>query len=137
MAGLIADRNTVRKEDEHASYPVLANAKIFAGSMVCVDANGMAQPASDAAGLIFVGIARAYTDNTGGALGAIQVPVWRTYVFGLDTGSDLTAHIGDLVYALDDHTVDLTGNTQHQVRVGAVSEITDAAHAWIDIERKA
>ncbi len=137
MAALTADRNTRRKEDEHAAYKVKGGANIRGGGMVAVDANDLAQPAADSAGLKFVGIARQAVDNTAGADGDVMVPVWRTNVFGLATGSDLTGHIGELAYALDDQTVDLTGNTQHQVKVGAISEVDDAGNAWIDIERKA
>jgi hypothetical protein len=133
MGALTADRNTQRKDD----YLGLAAAVIYAGGMVAVDSSGLAQPCADSASLKFVGIARRYVDNSAGADKAVNVDVFRSGVFSLTSGSDLTAHIGELAYALDDESVDLTGNTQHQVKVGAISEIIDATHAWIDIERKA
>lgn len=81
MMALTKDHNTTRKENDLASYGVAADVKIFAGSMVCLNAAGYAVPGTDTAGLRFVGVAREYVDNTAGANGDKSVLVRRDGIF--------------------------------------------------------
>ena len=137
MTALAKDRNTVRKEGEYAAYPVKADAKIYGGGMVCVGADGYAIPASDTAGLKFVGISRSAVDATGAASGGLIVEVWREGNFELTAGQNMVAEIGTLVCVVDDETVDLADVTTHDVAVGIIAEVNSATSVYIDIERRA
>ena len=64
MSALTNDRDTVRKEGKYASYPVKGGAVIYAGGMVCIGADGYAVPASDTAGLKFMGVCQGVCRTT-------------------------------------------------------------------------
>ena len=137
MTALTGARDTARKEDEREGYPVKADAKIFQGGMVCVGADGYAVAASDSAGLKFVGMALGSVDATGKASAALVVEVRRTGVFKYNSGQDMTAQTGALVYVVDDQTVDLGNVTTNDVLVGVISKVENATEVWIDTERRA
>src|SRR4051812_31055256 len=95
---VIADRRT---------YPVKAGVKIYKGAIVVLQA-GYARPATGAAGLTTVGIAKATADNTNGSNGTINVDVEQgTFAVKCGSASDaLTqANVGATVYLIDDQTV--------------------------------
>jgi Uncharacterized conserved protein (DUF2190) len=135
MSALTNDRDTVRKEGNYASYPVKGGAVIYAGAMVCIGADGYAVPASDTAGLKFMGVARAYVDNSTGASGSLQVEVWRRGCFNLAASGMALANAGDDVFALDDQTVGITGASTNHIKCGAVSEYVSATSVYVDISR--
>lgn len=133
MPALTKDRNTVRKEGDYAAYQVKANAKIFAGSMVCIDSTGYAIPGSDTAGLKFVGISRGYADNTGGFDGDLSVEVWRRGSFELAASGMTRGNVGDSVFIFDDQTVGLAATTTNDMPCGKVSEYNSAASVYVSI----
>lgn len=133
MSALTRDRNTVRKEGDYAAYQVKANAKIFAGSLVCIDSTGYAIPGSDTAGLKFVGISRGYADNTGGANGDLSVEVWRRGSFELAATGMTRGNIGDSVFVVDDQTVGLAATTTNDVPCGKISEYNSATSVYASI----
>jgi hypothetical protein len=135
MTVLSKDRNTVRKEGDYAAYPVKANAKIFAGSMVCLGTDGYAVPGADTAGYRFAGVSRGYVDNTGGADGALTVEVWRKGCFGLSAASMAKTNVGDAVYVVDDQTVGLASVTTNDVPCGRISEYVNSTSVFVDIDR--
>jgi Uncharacterized conserved protein (DUF2190) len=135
MSALTNDRDTVRKEGNYASYPVKGGAVIYAGAMVCIGADGYAVPASDTAGLKFMGVARAYVDNSAGASGSLQVEVWRRGCFNLAASGMALSNAGDDVYALDDQTVGLTSASTNHIKCGVISEYVSAASVYVDISR--
>lgn len=135
MSALTNDRDTVRKEGKYASYPVKGGAVIYAGGMVCIGADGYAVPASDTAGLKFMGVARAYADNSAGASGSLQVEVWRRGCFSLTTSGMALSNAGDAVFALDDQNVGLTGASTNHIKCGVISEYVSATSVYIDISR--
>jgi hypothetical protein len=116
-------------------YPVAGNAKIFAGSLVCLNTSGYAAPAADTAGLKFAGVALDQADNTGGADGAKKVRLRRTGVFQFEASSITQAMVGDAMYAVDDHTFDDAAGPTNDVRVGALVKYESATKGWIDIGR--
>jgi hypothetical protein len=131
---LSADRNTTYRDGIELEFPVKAATKIYAGSMVCVGAaDGYAIPAADAAGNIFVGVAVEQADNSSGANAAINVRVRRKGVFDFAASSILQAHVGDVMYVVDDQTFDETtpGNS---VVAGILVKYVSATRGWIDIE---
>ncbi len=135
MSALTKDRDTVRKEGAYASYPVEGGAVIYAGSMVCIGADGYAIPASDTAGLKFIGVSRQYVDNSAGASGSVQVEVWRRGCFNLAASGITLSNAGDPVYVLDNQTVGLTAASTNHVACGKVSEYDTASTVYVDISR--
>lgn len=118
MSALTNDRDTVRKEGKYASYPVKDGAVIYAGGMVCIGADGYAVPASDTAGLKFMGVARAYADNSAGVSGSLQVEVWRRGCFNLAASGMALSNAGDDVFCpgRPERRLDFCVHQPHQMR---------------------
>ena len=117
MAALTAPRNTLRQGQarDRITVALKANAKVFKGGLVCVDATGYGVAGASAASLIPMGIAQATVDNTGGASGAVSVDV-ELGVFKLDNAGSNTvtqASVGGAaIYMNDDHTVSTLSTAQ-------------------------
>lgn len=115
MAALTNSRNTPELADggRMQVYPVEASTTIYLGSIVALDANGNAVPASSTAGLKTVGRAEmTYGGVPGqdavntGAAGAISIVARRgVFMYGVNDGSIGEAQIGQLAYAVDDNSV--------------------------------
>lgn len=129
MSALTADRNTPRREGDDYVYPVKGSTKIFGGSIVCLDANGLAVPGSDTAGLHTTGVAQEYVDNSAGADSAKTVKV-RRGVFRFDSASLTDADVGKPMYVSDDQTVVKTATT-NKVVAGMLDAIDGATGAWV------
>lgn len=133
MSALTKDRATAYRDGIEVEYRVAANAKIFAGSLVCVNSSGFAVPAADTAGFKFIGVALQQVDNSGGANGAKIIRVRRSGVFEFAAGSITQAMVGDPMYALDDQTFDDAGGATNDIKVGALVKYEAAGKGWIDI----
>ena len=94
MSALTRDRATPYREGIEVEYPVAANTKIYAGSLVCVTAAGYAAPAADTSGYRFAGVAMEQVDNTGGSDGAKVVNLRRAGVFEFDASVHFPGHGG-------------------------------------------
>jgi hypothetical protein len=137
MTALAAARHTPQK-GSHAvldllSVPVKANVKIFAGSLVVLDA-GFAAPGRAAVGLIPLGRAEETVDNTGGAAGAKRVLVHAgTFPWGNSATTDevKAADRGKLVYIADDQTVARTDASGARSVAGKVVEV-DTDGVWVE-----
>ena len=130
MAALTSSRNTPEMSDfgRMQVYPVEANTTIYLGSMVALNANGNAVPASSTPGLRVVGRAeRTYlgvpgqdavntasavipgTNLPAGAAGAVSVICARgVFLFADNDGSIAQPQVGMLCYAVDDNSVSLS-----------------------------
>src|SRR5512135_2827486 len=104
MSALTRDRATSYREGLEVEFPVAAATKIYAGSMVCVNAAGFAVPATDTSGYRFVGVALEQVDNGSGTDGGKMVRLRRAGVFEFDAASLAQAKVGDDMYAVDDQT---------------------------------
>jgi len=135
MAGLTRDRATSYREGVELDYPVAASTKIYAGSLVCVNADGFAVPAADTSGYVFVGVALEQVDNSAGANGAKNLRVRRQGVFEFDAASITQAMVGDPMYAVDDHTFDDAAGPTNDIKVGLLVKYASATKGWIDIAR--
>lgn len=135
MTALSKDRATPYREGIEVEYPVAASTKIYAGSLVCVNANGYAAPAADTSGYLFVGVAMEQMDNNTGANGAKSVRLRRTGVFEFDAASITQAMVGAPMYAVDDHTFDDAAGPTNDVKVGLLVKYVSATQGWIDIAR--
>lgn len=132
MAALTASRNTLRQGLPRDRVTVLlkANAKVFKGGLVAVDATGYGVQGASAASLIVMGIATADVDNTGGSSGAKSVDV-EIGIFKLDNAGSNTitqTSVGSSVYMNDDHTLS-TLSTSQSVG-GKVSRLDADGSVW-------
>jgi hypothetical protein len=127
MANLTQDRDTrCRYYGPSKTLPMKTGVKIFAGSIVALDATGYAIRATDAANLVVKGIAAETVDNTAGADGALRITV-RAGVFEMNKAAGLTSPVGaytnqSKVYVDDDNTVGVAGDTANTIVAGWVEE---------------
>lgn len=113
-------------------FPLAANAKIYAGGIVVLNA-GYAAPASAALGLVAVGKALETVDNTGGSAGAKSIEVQLgAFRFENSTSGDAIAqaNVGSYCYLVDDDTVALTSNAGARSLAGQILGI-DSAGVWV------
>jgi hypothetical protein len=135
MSALTRDRATPYREGIEVEYPVAANMKIYAGSLVCVNAAGYAAPAADTSGYRFAGVAMEQVDNSGGIDGGKVMRLRRTGVFEFDAVSITQAMVGTAMYASDDHTFDDAAGPTNDIKVGLLVKYVSATKGWIDIAR--
>jgi hypothetical protein len=134
MSGLTRDRATAYREGVELEFPVAASTKIFAGSMVCINANGYAVPAADTSGYRFVGVAMEQMDNSAGEDGGKSVRIRRVGAFEFDAASITQAMVGQPMYAVNDHTFDDAAGT-NAIKVGLLVKYVSTTQGWIDITR--
>jgi hypothetical protein len=132
MSALTRDRATPYREGIEVEYPVAANMKIYAGSLVCVNAAGYAVPAADTSGYRFAGVALEQVDNSDGGK---NVRVRRAGVFEFDAVSISQDMVGAPMYAADDHTFDDAAGPTNDIKVGLLVKYVSATIGWIDIAR--
>ena len=136
MAALTADRYTLAHDGgDFRTLGVAAGKKIFAGSLVVANANGMAEPGLVAVGVGALGRAEYQVDNTQGADGALTVKIRRgIFNFASGAGADAitAANIAQTVYVIDDQTVGLTNGTNTRSVAGRVFMV-DADGVWVEI----
>lgn len=138
MAALTEDRNTRRRAQQAFSDPVAADAVIYAGALVCLDAAGNAVPGSTATGLTARGVAIRRVDNTGGVAGAVRVDVDPASGarFANSSGADqiTRADIGSAAWIVDDQTVAKTngdsGSGATRSQAGTIIDVDDVG-VWI------
>ncbi|HWQ09627.1 MAG TPA: hypothetical protein VN436_10980 [Holophaga sp.] len=136
MTALAADRNTAQRYARDFLDPMAASVKIYAGSLVVLDASGNAKPGVTGTGLVARGRAAETVDNTSGSAGAKSVPV-EAGVFAFASDGTLTrAHIGKTVYIVDDQTVAATDGTSTRSAAGTLKDLEGSgstAVAWVQI----
>ena len=132
MSALTRDRATPYREGIEVEYLVAANTKIYAGSLVCVNAAGYAAPAADTSGYRFAGVALEQVDNSDGGK---NVRVRRAGVFEFDAVSITQDMVGAAMYAADDHTFDDAAGPTNDIKVGLLVKYVSATKGWIDIAR--
>ena len=104
MTALTRDRDTPSRGDTLNGYPAAANVRVFAGSLVVLNA-GYAQPGFAAAGLLAVGRASRHVDNRGGAAGDQMVEVESGVFRFTQDGSITQSDVGKACFVVDDQTV--------------------------------
>ena len=132
MAVATAEVNTPERQGRVTAYPVAAATKIFAGTLVALDANGNAVAAADTAGLRVVGLAQETVDNSGGLAGAFKIAT-KQGVFQLNNSATDAVDANDkgkICFVEDDNTVCEAG-ANHKVKAGRVLDVTDAG-VWVD-----
>lgn len=126
---LANDRNTPERDGRAVAFKVAASTKIFAGSLVAVNEDGFAVPASNTDGLKGIGRAEEYVDNTAGSNGDTEIMVKKgVFKFDNDTTLPVTAaDINSNCYIKDDGTVRTkdTGASAPNPVAGIVFSIED------------
>ena len=134
MPALAADRTTPKRTAQRLSLPLAANALIYAGALVCVNATGFATRGAVATTLKAAGVAQQRVDNTGGADGALRIEVDRAgaHLFANSAAADLItrADLGSTVFIVDDQTVAKTSATSTRSAAGKVVDV-DTTGVWI------
>ena len=132
MTALAADRLTKARRPGNWSYGQKGATTIYAGSLVCLDANGLAVPGATATTLIAVGRAIRRSANAG-ADSAVRVDVEPgVFQFANSAAGDLIGitEIGKDVYIVDDQTVAKTSGTNTRSIAGKVKDV-DANGVWV------
>ncbi|MEO1820581.1 hypothetical protein [Pseudomonas sp.] len=132
---LTADRNTKRRDGVLYSDPVAAATRLFAGSIVCLDASGNAVPGATATTLTARGVAQEQVDNRDGAAGDRRVEVRRgVFPFANSASADeiTRADIGNSAYIVDDETVAKTDGTSTRSVAGVIRDVDDNG-VWVEI----
>ena len=131
---LTSDKQIERTDGVQIAFPVNGTSKIYAGALVCVDADGYLVPGADTAGLIFQGIAMQQRDNASGDDGDQLCVVRRRGLVKCAIAAATQANIGDSVFLVDDETVGLAATTTNDIYCGIIAGFVDATHVWVDIE---
>ena len=131
MTALTDNRNTRERDPRLRRYPVLAGEIVYAGGISAINgATGKLEMASDKAGLLVVGRAEEYVDNTADGLYATV----RTgcFLFANSATHPVTAaNIGDKIYVEDDNTVSSNGGT-NSIVAGYLFDI-ESSGVWVEI----
>ncbi len=128
MSALTADRNTPRRDSALHSAPVAATTEIFAGAFVARDSSGNLVPFTATTGLVGMGRAEEYVDNSTGGAAAVDCK-YREGTFRWGNGDSITkAHIGDTAYGFDDQTVKRVGTGLSAC--GVIADV-DADGVWV------
>jgi hypothetical protein len=116
MAALTNSRNTPELADggRTMAYPVEANTTVYLGSMVALNGNGNATPASSVPGLKVIGRAEMVLNgmpgqdavNNPGIAGAISIVGRRgVFMYAVNDASIGAAQVGQMAFAVDDNSI--------------------------------
>ena len=144
MTALAAAYDAHEKDGKLIAYPIAANTTIFKGALVGL-LGGYAVPASDTAGMTFLGVAHETKVNTAatnlggglgpaGAAGALVVRVEKAGTFHYSKTAAVGADLSQPAYVVDDNTVSVAA-TSHNIPCGYVAEVPDGAHLRVRINR--
>ena len=127
---------TPERTGDYAALGVKAAMTIHAGTIVAIDGDGWAVPASKTAGLTVIGRAENSVANTstGAADGDLIARVKRRGVFRWSksaTNAPTRAHVGDDAYAEDDQTVG-TSAAGNAPKAGVFVAVDDGG-AWVEV----
>ncbi len=136
MAALTQDRQTPRRISVDFEFPVAAATKIYGGSIVCINASGLATKGATSTTLKAVGIADASADNSAGAASAIRVKVRRgcfKLANSASTDQITLADIGADAYIVDDQTVAKTSGSSTRSVAGVIRDV-ESDGVWIEFK---
>lgn len=130
---LSASADIPRKEAGLQSFPVYANATIYKGALVCINSSGYAIAGANTAGNRFVGVAYEKIVGTSSS-GAVNCRVYTMGTFKLTATSITQAMVGQMMYLVDDATVD--DFTSRAISVGTLVEYVSTTSGWVDIGKR-
>lgn len=134
MAALTAAKEIASRDPDEYGYPVLTATTIYKGAIVSVDDAGFAVPASDTAAHRVIGIAKETVLNPG-ASGVNWVKVVSGRAFLIAAVSITQAMVGDVMFVVDDQTVDDAAGTTNDVPVGRLVEFISTTSGWVFIDK--
>lgn len=118
---------------QYTAYKVEASTTIYEGSIVALDSAGYAAPAGAlATNNGCVGVSTEYVDNSSGAAGAKTVKVAEGE-FLLPATSIAQANVGEVMYGIDDDTIDETNTSSNKPRAGILTEYVSSTSGWCRI----
>lgn len=129
------DIATSRREGLLRDFPVKAGARLFSGTLVCLDATGFAVRGAVSTTLQAVGRCEEGVDNTVGADGAQTVRVGQgCFRFANSTAGDLITNIDvdKPCFIVDDNTVAKTNGGATRSQAGIVRAV-EASGVWVEI----
>lgn len=132
MAALVQDRKTPKRDGEEINRPVAASTKIFAGSLVAINASGYLVPGSVSTTLKVQGRAEEYVDNSAGANGDLSCKVRRGVFLYDNDGTVALADIGKTAYIVDDQTVADNDGSEARSAAGVIEDV-DSDGVWVRI----
>jgi hypothetical protein len=129
---LTQDRDTPMMATDLLALPVIGNAQIHAGSIVAVNADGLAVAGAIATDLTYVGRAEISVDTRGLTSGTKRIEVRRNRAFQwAQDGTIDQSHLFQIAYILDDHTVTVGDlSTTHSIAGRIVG--VEARGVWIE-----
>lgn len=121
---LASDRMTEKRQGELFEIPLAANAIVYTGALVMVDA-GYLKPGAPSTTAIVVGRANNSADNTGGSDGDKTVTVEKGCFKFKNSGTDpiTQADLFNDCYIEDDETVSKTNNTNTRIKAGQIVRV--------------
>jgi len=132
MAALVQDRKTPKRDGEEFNRPVAASTKIFAGSLVAINASGYLVPGSVSTTLKVQGRAEESVDNSAGGNGDATCQVRRGVFSFANDGTVALADVGKTAYIVDDQTVADNDGSSARSAAGVIEDV-DSDGVWIRI----
>lgn len=137
---LSADKMVDRKEGGLQSYPVAAGETVYKGALVVISSTGYLEALTDAASKRFAGVAYENKTNTTaagyGSDGDLNCRVYTAGVFKLVCTSITQAMVGQMMYGVDDQTVDDTTGGTYYISIGRLVQYDSATVGWVDIGQR-
>jgi phosphoribosylpyrophosphate synthetase len=117
------------------NFLVEDNVHIYKGALVVANDAGYAEPATNAADKVLLGVAHEECDNTltGHSQGGKSVRVIRGGTFPFTTADLVQADVGIKCYVEDDDTVNDAGTSTQGIVAGIVTEVVSATEVMVDI----
>lgn len=132
MTALVQDRQTPKRDGEEFNRPVAAATKIFAGSLVALNASGFLVPGSVSTTLKVQGRAEEYVDNSAGGNGDATCKVRRGVFLYDNDGTVALADVTKTAYIVDDQTVADNDGSSARSAAGVIEDV-DSDGVWIRI----
>lgn len=132
MAATQSRDTIMRNVNPKVSIPLKANAKVYKGTMIAIDASGYAVSAAAATAYQVVLVASADADNTGGLNGAISVDCYEceAYFANSSTAACDATCLGNLIYVEDNQTLAKTSETSSLSVAGRCTGF-DSGGVWV------
>lgn len=136
MTQLAKNKDVPIKVGDVESFLVEDNVRIYKGALVCLNAAGYLVPAADSANFTLAGIAYEECDNTltGHAQGGKSCRVQRGVIAKVVATSITQAMLGEMMYVVDDQTVDDAVGT-NAIKAGTLVDYESATSGWIQLPK--
>lgn len=133
MTAITGVRAATAWRDAKQFHRKMAAVKIWAGTIVMLNASGYATSGATATGQIADGVAMDTVDNSAGSAGDLSLPVEKgCFRFANSASSDAItiAEIGDNCYIVDNQTVAKTDGSATRSVAGKIMDV-DAEGVWV------